>query len=198
MSAKSSAQDRGVGVGHHVVLEHCSSQHVVDQPAQERDVAAGPDRHVQVGHRAGPGEPRVDVDDLGAARLGLHHPLEADRMALGHVRSLDQDAVGVLQVLLEGRGAATAERGPQTGNGGGVSYAGLVLDLDRAQGRVELLHEVVLLVVEGRSSEAGDPQRAVHPLAVPPPPARSRRVLITRSAIMSIAASSESSSHSVA
>ena len=90
-------------------------------------------RHVQVGERARAGEARVDVDHLRAALLRLHHPLEADRMALGHVRALDHDAVGVLQVLLEGGGAAPAERGPQTGDGGGVSYAGLVLDLDDAR-----------------------------------------------------------------
>ena len=39
------------------------------------------------------------------------------------------------EVLLEGGGAAAAERGPQTGDRGGVSYAGLVLDLHRAERR---------------------------------------------------------------
>ena len=37
-----------------------------------------------------------------APRSGLHRPAEADRMRLGHRGALDQDAVGVLQVLLEG------------------------------------------------------------------------------------------------
>ncbi len=74
---------------------------VADHAAEERDVAAGADRDVEVGHRARAREPRVDVDDLRAALLGLHHPLEADRMALGHVRPHDQDAVGALQVLQE-------------------------------------------------------------------------------------------------
>ena len=40
----------------------------------------------------------------------------ADRVALGHVRTLDDDAVGVLQVLLEIGRAAAAERRSQTGN----------------------------------------------------------------------------------
>src|SRR4051794_14716059 len=78
-------------------------------------------------------------------------------MALGHVRALDEDAVRVLQVLLEAGGAAAAERCPQTGDGGAVSNTGLVLDLHRAHGGVELLHEVVLLVVEGCPSEARYP-----------------------------------------
>ena len=38
---------------------------------------------------------------LRAALLGLHDPAEADRVRLGHRRALDQDAVGVLEVLLE-------------------------------------------------------------------------------------------------
>ena len=50
----------------------------------------------------------VGVGDRGAARLGLHHPLEPHRVALGHVRALDQDAVGVGPVLLEGLRAAAA------------------------------------------------------------------------------------------
>src|SRR5213078_3278463 len=70
-------------------------------------------------------------------------------------------AVRVLQVLLERGRPTPAERCPQTGDGGGVSYASLVLDLERAEGRVQLLHEVVLLVVEGRSSEAGDAHGAI-------------------------------------
>jgi hypothetical protein len=64
---------------------------------------------MEVGHGAGAGEARVDVDHLGAALLGLDHPLEPDRVLLGHVRAHDQDAVGVLQVLLERGGAAAPE-----------------------------------------------------------------------------------------
>ena len=56
-----------VGVRHDVLTEvEVVAQHVVDQPAEERDVGAGPDRHVQVGDRRGAGEPRVDVDDRRA------------------------------------------------------------------------------------------------------------------------------------
>jgi hypothetical protein len=58
---------------------------VVHDSAQECDVAAGPNRYVQVGHRACAGEARIHMDHLGAAFLGLHHPLKADRMLLGHV-----------------------------------------------------------------------------------------------------------------
>jgi hypothetical protein len=89
---------------------------MVDQRAEQDDVGAGAQRHVQVCLGAGAGEPRVDVDDLRAAGLGRHHPLEPDRVALGHVRALDDDAVTLLEVLQEVRGTATTERGPQTGD----------------------------------------------------------------------------------
>src|SRR5438874_1322048 len=82
---------------------------VVDDPAEERDVAAGPDRDVQVRHRARAREPRVDVDQLRAAAAGLHRPLEADGMILRHVRAHDHDAVRVGQVLLEVRRPASPE-----------------------------------------------------------------------------------------
>src|SRR5205085_12003511 len=91
---------------------------------------------------------------------------EAHRMLLGHVRAHDQDAVGVLQVLLERGGAAAPERGPQTGDRGAVSYPSLVLDRDRAGRREELLDQVVLLAVERGAAEEVHPERALQRLSV--------------------------------
>src|SRR4051794_16467082 len=82
-------------------------------------------------------------------------------MSLHQRRPLDPDAVGHLEVLLEVGGAAAPERGPQTGDRRGVSYSRLVLDLDRAERRPELLQQVVLLVVERRPAEVGEAERAV-------------------------------------
>ena len=56
-------------------------------------------------------------------------------MGLGHVRAHDHDAVGVDEPVRSVGGAATPERGSQTGNGGGVSNTGLVLDLDGTRAR---------------------------------------------------------------
>src|SRR5919205_763273 len=79
---------------------------------------------------------------------------------LGHVGPHDHDAVAVREVLLERGGAAAPERRPQTGDGRAVSYARLVLDLDGAHRREELLDQVVLLVVEGRAAQVGEAERA--------------------------------------
>src|SRR5262249_37835403 len=48
-----------------------------------------------------------------------------------------------------------------TGDGGGVSNARLVLDLERAQRGEQLLDEVVLLVVQRRPAQAGDAEGTV-------------------------------------
>ena len=153
----------------------------------------GADRHVQVGHRARAREPRVGMDHRRTALLGLDDPLEADRVLLGHVRAHDQDAVGVLQVLLERGGAAAPKRGPQTGDRGAVSYAGLVLDRERSHRGEELLDQIVLLAVERRAAEEVDPERALERLAVIafPPPRSPPGPLMMRSAIISLAVSSE-------
>ena len=83
------------------------------------------------------------------------------------------------------------KRGPQTGDGGGVSDPRLVLDLDRAQRGEQLLDQVVLLVVQRRAAEARrSPGCAgVRSPSCLPLPARRCRVSMTRSAIMSIAVS---------
>src|SRR5690606_26699432 len=82
------------------------------------------------------------------------------------VRPHDQEAVGVGEIHLEGGRAAAAERGPQTGDRGRVSYPGLVLDVDDPRADAELLDEVVLLVVEGRAAEERDGRRLADPPAV--------------------------------
>src|SRR5215218_9751909 len=105
---------------------------------------------------------RIGTCRSAIALARLHRPAEADGVRLSEARALDPDQVGVLEVLLEVGGAAAPERGPQTGDRGGVSYPGLVLDLDRAHGREGLLDEVVLLVVERRPAEVGEPHRAIH------------------------------------
>src|SRR4029453_7740340 len=130
---------------------------VVDHAAEERDVAARADRHVLVGQRAGSGEVRVDVDHPRATVLGLDDPLEAHRVGLGHVGAHDHDVVGVHEPVRAVGGAAAPQGGSQTGNGGGVSNTGLVLDLYRAQRGEQLLDQVVLFVVQGGPAEGGEP-----------------------------------------
>ena len=100
------------------------------------------------------------MNDGCAALLRLHYPTESDRVALRHVRTLNDNAVRILKILLESGGSAATERCPQTGDGGGVSNTGLIFDLYDAQRGEELLDEVVFLVVERGSAEMRDRHRA--------------------------------------
>src|SRR4051812_19965171 len=126
---------------------------------------------MDVGQSRRTGEARVDVDHRRAAGLRLHDPLEADRVRLGHVGTLDDNAVRVLQVLLKVRRATATEAGPQTGNRAAVSYARLVLDLHRAERGEQLLDEVVLFVVQRGTAEARDAHgpTGAHPVGLPLP-----------------------------
>ena len=83
VSWKSSLHDqRRVRVVDDVVLEvGLRLDDVADQAAEERDVRAGADRHVEVRDRARARVVRVDVDDLRAALTRLHDPARADRDA---------------------------------------------------------------------------------------------------------------------
>ncbi len=127
---------------------------------------AGAQRHEDVGERARAAVVRIDVDHGRAARLRLHHPLEGDRMRLGHVRALEHDQVGVLQVAGHRGRRAAAERRAEADDGRAVADARLVLDLDHAERREELLDQVVLLVVERRAAERGDAHAAAGALPV--------------------------------
>ena len=124
-------------------------------------------------------------------------PTGSHRVILGHVRSHDQDRIGIGQVLLRRGGAAAPKRCAQTGHGGAVSYTGLVADANHAQASGEkFLDQVVFFVVERRAAEVGESQWSA---------SGSGRLLIrrryspgsrqTRSAIMSMARLQVESSH---
>src|SRR5439155_3862702 len=82
-------QEGGVGVvGDVFLVMEVVLQDVIDQPAEVRDIGAGADARVDIGHRGGPSEARISVDNLGTAArtrtaLGVvlsgEKPLEADR-----------------------------------------------------------------------------------------------------------------------
>ena len=129
----------------------------------------------------------------------LHHPAKSDRMALRHIGAFDDDDIRVHQIRRKVSRAASAKRGPQTGDRGGVSNTGLIFYLNNAEAGEQLLDQIVLFVVERGAAQVRDAHRA---------PERRRRlcsclprcasrVFFTRSATMSIACSSGIFSHSV-
>ena len=99
---------------------------VPDESAEKRDVAAGADRHPDIGQRARARKSRIDMNDRRAAFLCFHDPAKTDRMRFGHRRAFDQNAIGVGEILLRGRSSAPAEGGAQTGHRAAMSYPCLV------------------------------------------------------------------------
>ncbi len=66
---------RGIGVVDDVLLEVALVlEDVANDAAEEGDIRAGPDRHVDIGHGARAGKPRIDMDDRGAVLAGLASP----------------------------------------------------------------------------------------------------------------------------
>src|SRR5438067_10249656 len=90
-AAKIFAQNAGgIGEVHDVIAEEkIVLDNVPDEAAEKRNVAAGADRHPDVGQRAGTRKSWIDMNDGRAALLCFHDPAEADRMAFGHGGPLD-------------------------------------------------------------------------------------------------------------
>src|SRR5207245_7322320 len=80
-----------------LVVDQVLLDDVADQAAEKGGVRAGPDPGIHIGHGRGPGEPRVDVDHLGAAAAADPAPridlrpqdtLDANRNSLASVSAV--------------------------------------------------------------------------------------------------------------
>ncbi len=85
-------EERCVGVVDEIlVCDAIVLERVVDDAAEESDVAAGTNLQEKVGLGSGAGKARIDHDDLGVAiALGLDRPLETARMVLSRIAAHDQ------------------------------------------------------------------------------------------------------------
>ena len=97
-----------LGVGGEVVLvdEPLGEEHV-EQPVDERDVGAGPQRQVLVGDHRRLGDAGVDDDDLRSVRA--HEPWGEQRVVVGHVGAEEHDEVGVGEVVVAAGRPVAAE-----------------------------------------------------------------------------------------
>src|SRR5690625_6231697 len=66
--------------------------HVLDKCAKKHHIGAATDRYVPVRKRRGTGIARIHVNYARPALFSFDYPLETHRMALGHIRALNQDA----------------------------------------------------------------------------------------------------------
>src|SRR6266566_816307 len=123
---------------------------------QENYIAAGACGNIDICQGRGTRIVWVYMDDFGSALLRLHHIRESNRMGLGHVTAHDQYCIAIHKVLRKCSGPAASKRCTQTGYGRAMSYTSLVLNRNDAEAATEeLLHQIVLFDVQGRTTECG-------------------------------------------
>ena len=129
-------------------VEPAFPQHHVQHAVEERDVAAGLDRQVQVGDGGGLGAARIDDDDL-QRRVGAARVLDAakqDRVRERGVRAGDEERRRVREVVVAARRRVGAERRLVAGDRARHAQARVGVDVvgaDQALG--ELVEDVVVL-----------------------------------------------------
>src|SRR5207245_8575382 len=140
---------------------------VPDEPAQKSNVAAGADWHPDVGQGTGARKSWINMNNGRAALFCFHDPAETYRVCFGHRRALDQNAIGVSEILLRSRSSAPAEGGAQTGHRAAMSYPGLVGYADHPQAKSEkFFDQIIFFVVERRAAEMTDRGRMIDRRAV--------------------------------
>ena len=85
-------------------------EHVVNDRTQQHHVGTAANTNVTVGERRGTRIPRIHVNNAGTTLFGFYDPLESHRVALGHIRTLDDDAISIRHILQRLGCAAAAKR----------------------------------------------------------------------------------------
>src|SRR5258707_14167008 len=102
-----------------------------------------------------------------AALLCFHDPAETYRVCFGHRRALDQNAIGVGEVLLRSRSSAPAEGGAQTGHRAAMSYPRLVGYADHPQAESKKFSdEIIFFDIESGAAEMTDRGRVINRHAI--------------------------------
>ena len=139
-------------------------QHDVQHAVEQHHVGAGLDLQEQVGQLAAVGAPRVGDDDL-QRRIGPPGVLDAPeqhRMGEGRIGADDEDAVGVVDVLVAARRRIGAQRLLVAGHRAAHAQARVAVDVvgaDQALG--ELVEDVVVLGQQLAGDVEADRVRAV-------------------------------------
>src|SRR5437016_1546989 len=94
------------------------------------------------------------MNDGRTALFCFHDPAETYRVGFGHRRALDQNAIGVSEILLRSRSSAPAEGGAQTGHRAAMSYPCLVGYANHPQASGEkFFDQIIFLVIKRGSAE---------------------------------------------
>ena len=129
---------------------------------RQGDVGADVESDPDIGPLRRGRPPRIDREQPGAVLQALQQVMEEDRVRLARIRAPQEDAVGLLDLLVRARAAAHPEHRRQTGDAWRVSGAVTAVDVVRAHHDAgELLRGEVHLVRALRTTEQAERLAAV-------------------------------------
>lgn len=135
------------------VLKACGENLTTDG-VRQRDVRADVEAEPAVCPSRACRTSRIDDVKLGSVMNAAQNVMKEDRMRLTRVRSPKNDDVGLLDLLVRARSAASPKYRRQTDDAGGVSSSIAAIDVVAADDRTsELLRDIVHLVGSLRTAK---------------------------------------------
>ena len=134
----------GVDVG---AIDQPFPDQVMQHAVEQRDIGAGLDRQMQVGHRCSIGAARIDDDpaDRRVGGFGRFQPSVQHRMRIRHVAASKENGLRVLEIFVAGRRAIGAQRQLVGGDRRRHAQARIGVDIVGAhQALGELVEEIVI------------------------------------------------------
>ena len=144
-----------------VLVKFLVLDNIIDDCSEEDDIRARTNLNEFIGDFRGTRITHIDMDDFRAILLGLHDILEAHRMALGEVRSLDPYELRIAEIHPGARHGTTAEGCAHGRWRRRMAYTRLVIRIDGAEAARHLDELVALLIVDLGAADEGDGVRAV-------------------------------------
>lgn len=125
-------------------------------PPEKRDVGAGADGHVDVGHLGRGRAQRIHGDPKRARIPGTLDPAKGERLACGNIGTQSEQAARVRDIAPEPVGLGDAEGRGDTGCEGAPTESRFGVDVHHAPGSQRLGEQELLLSHKARAAEAAD------------------------------------------
>ena len=139
------------------------SQEVINQAAQECDIAARTDRGVIIRYCCRACKAWIDYNQFGIiVSFCFRYPLETTGVGLGSITAHHNNYISVFYIYpMIGHGATTECSG-KTCHCGGVSDSGLVVEREYPQASYHFMGKIAGFIAGGRSRQEAGGQPTIH------------------------------------